>query len=567
MASLPPPPFYKSNEAANVNEDRKDTNSTANGVAGASGSFMHTTNNISTTSRFRGPLPPPPSLPPIPTPPYAVKSRHPSSSSIPLLPPPQSSYLPAPRDLDDNFVSQNVKDNNPKDVSAVSTTVPGRARRRTNNPATTFSSPSSANSMGNVSIRQRRKNRRQLSSQKNNPKWSKLWLFIFPPSKSTKEHSSPLSIPAAVLLWYFLGVCSITTSKILLTDYKENGLTPSVLTIQQFTLGVSFLRLCMVKKWFGGNGIVKWNKVLHSGLKSSGGGFVSNFKNSTSASSSSNTAQLFLTGLFFSLGFWATNYSFQASDASFVETVKAAEPITSASVAVLWKIEVLSWEEAASLGGIVVGVLTSTLANGMMSTKTAEAASAGSLVSSSVGTAIRACAVVMTANLCFSFRGLYQKIFRASPQGNPSVMDDMNLQYRMQQIGILLCLIPVLLFDMPHVIRELWDVSDKARFMLSWVFLRYVSIAVINGFAFTSYNLASTYILTRISVVHHAALNCIRRVFAIIVTSIVFRVPITTLSAFGIAVSVGGFFSFSHFKMKRLRRPRPLSSLLPMSEV
>jgi len=133
--------------------------------------------------------------------------------------------------------------------------------------------------------------------------------------------------------------------------------------------------------------------------------------------------------------------------------------------------------------------------------------------------------------------------------------------------GILLCLIPVLLFDMPHVIRELWDVSDKARFMLSWVFLRYVSIAVINGFAFTSYNLASTYILTRISVVHHAALNCIRRVFAIIVTSIVFRVPITTLSAFGIAVSVGGFFSFSHFKMKRLRRPRPLSSLLPMSEV
>mmetsp|Transcript_21532 Transcript_21532/g.31846 ORF Transcript_21532/g.31846 Transcript_21532/m.31846 type:complete len:438 (-) Transcript_21532:619-1932(-) len=436
MASLPPPPFYKSNEAANVNEDRKDTNNTANGVAGASGSFMHTTNNISTTSRFRGPLPPPPSLPPIPTPPYAVKSRHPSSSSIPLLPPPQSSYLPAPRDLDDNFVSQNVKDNNPKDVSAVSTTVPGRARRRTNDPAATFSSPSSANSMGNVSIRQRRKNRRQLSSQKNNPKWSKLWLFIFPPSKSTKEHSSPLSIPAAVLLWYFLGVCSITTSKILLTDYKENGLTPSVLTIQQFTLGVSFLRLCMVKKWFGGNGIVKWNKVLHSGLKSSGGGFVFNFKNSTSASSSSNTAQLFLTGLFFSLGFWATNYSFQASDASFVETVKAAEPITSASVAVLWKIEVLSWEEAASLGGIVVGVLTSTLANGMMSTKTAEAASAGSLVSSSVGTAIRACAVVMTANLCFSFRGLYQKIFRASPQGNPSVMDDMNLQYRMQQIGM-----------------------------------------------------------------------------------------------------------------------------------
>ena len=79
----------------------------------------------------------------------------------------------------------------------------------------------------------------------------------------------------------------------------------------------------------------------------------------------------------------------------------------------------------------------------------------------------------------------------------------------------------------------------------------YIPLALLNGIAFTSYNLASTYVLTRISVVHHAALNCIRRVFAVIVTSVVFGLSITMLQIFGISTSMGGFFLFSHFKMKK----------------
>ena len=79
----------------------------------------------------------------------------------------------------------------------------------------------------------------------------------------------------------------------------------------------------------------------------------------------------------------------------------------------------------------------------------------------------------------------------------------------------------------------------------------YVFLLFVNGLAFTSYNLASTYILTRISVVHHAALNCIRRVFAIVVTSIIFGLKMTMLQAVGIALAIGGFFSYIHFKMKK----------------
>jgi hypothetical protein len=79
-------------------------------------------------------------------------------------------------------------------------------------------------------------------------------------------------------------------------------------------------------------------------------------------------------------------------------------------------------------------------------------------------------------------------------------------------------------------------------------------------------SLASTFILTRISVVHHAALNCIRRVFAIVVTSFLFRVPITFTGVCGILISIAGFLSFTHYKTKRLRQPKPVSSLLPVSE-
>jgi hypothetical protein len=80
---------------------------------------------------------------------------------------------------------------------------------------------------------------------------------------------------------------------------------------------------------------------------------------------------------------------------------------------------------------------------------------------------------------------------------------------------------------------------------------------------FLFYSLASTYLLSRISVVHHAALNCIRRLFAIVVTSIVFSIPITFVGGCGILVSFGGFMAFTHHKSKRMGLPKAMSSLLP----
>jgi Na+(H+)/acetate symporter ActP len=64
-------------------------------------------------------------------------------------------------------------------------------------------------------------------------------------------------------------------------------------------------------------------------------------------------------------------------------------------------------------------------------------------------------------------------------------------------------------------------------------------------------SLASTYLLTRISVVHHAALNCTRRIFAIACTSILFRIPITATGALGIAISFLAFMVFTYAKTNK----------------
>ena len=72
---------------------------------------------------------------------------------------------------------------------------------------------------------------------------------------------------------------------------------------------------------------------------------------------------MILAALYFTFGFLTTNYCFERTSASFVETIKAAEPITSAVVAVGWGIETLGSREVISLLVIVSGVLLSTWGN------------------------------------------------------------------------------------------------------------------------------------------------------------------------------------------------------------
>lgn len=380
------------------------------------------------------------------------------------------------------------------------------------------------------------------------------------PSKAHKTRPGHVPVPLAVLAWYLLGVVSITTTKILLTEPKASmtsswdddnpmlhigGLNPLVLTVQQFSVGVVVLG---ISRYFRRN----------AGSQSSVAADVS----SSVAQSRQlrNDRDLFFAGLYFSFGFLITNMSFRRGDAAFVETVKAAEPLTSAGTAVLFGIETLGAGEVVSLAGIVAGVVLSTFGH-------ASGKSMGATQNQSIYEVAMTSLVVLSSNLCFSFRGLHQKLFRTKPRCGKEFVDDVQLQFRMQTIGLCFFSIPALLFYSFSIFERVVDISNKVGLVRSGLLMSYLGISIVNGLAFTAYNLASTYVLSRISVVHHAALNCIRRLFAIVVTSIAFGVPITLLSAIGILVSIGGFASFTHFKQEKTGRAKRSTSYLPLNSM
>ncbi len=391
-------------------------------------------------------------------------------------------------------------------------------------------------------------------------------------SMSGRGLSSIFPLILAVILWYSLGVVSISSSKVLLTPYQETGiddqylddqyenhamyqhiggLPPLFLTLQQLLLGSTFLRLAIQFKFLG---LTEGLVPLDSLLESLGGPRAKSSSKTFSTNSNPVPRYLVNTGIFFALGFLTTNMAFGAAAPTYVETLKAAEPITSAVFAVLWGIEVLTVLEIMGLMGIVGGVLLSTTGSNH----------SASMPEGAGSSLLLATAIVMASNLCFSLRGLYQKLFRKGAaadipteveangslrRGNGKALDDLNLQFRMQQTGVLLLIIPTLVLNGVG----LWNHAVGAAKSLSTpafvkVLKEYALWSIGNGMAFSSYNLASTYLLTRISVVHHAALNCTRRIFAIVCTGLLFRIPVSLKSAIGIGISFLGFMVFTKAK-------------------
>jgi hypothetical protein len=79
------------------------------------------------------------------------------------------------------------------------------------------------------------------------------------------------------------------------------------------------------------------------------------------------------------------------------------------------------------------------------------------------------------------------KLFRASSQGGAALIDDLNLQFRMQQIGVYVLLLPVLVLNAPGMIASVWELSSTVGLIKSGILLRYTSLALLNGMAFACY--------------------------------------------------------------------------------
>jgi len=210
--------------------------------------------------------------------------------------------------------------------------------------------------------------------------------------------------------------------------------------------------------------------------------FLNTSSSKSKSSLSPSNIQLFHVSLFFSLGFFMTNISFANTVPSLVETIKSAEPISSAIIATIWKLEQLGNSEIISLITIVFGVLLSTLLS---------SSSSSSRNTTTNAITITSFIYVLTSNICFSFRGLHQKILQqTTTHGSIDDMNDVVLQYRMQCIGCMLFIIPAFIFDSFSLLHSIWNVLSSSNSESGVItFGKFLLLSLCNGFAFASYKL------------------------------------------------------------------------------
>ena len=148
--------------------------------------------------------------------------------------------------------------------------------------------------------------------------------------------------------------------------------------------------------------------------------------------------------------------------------------------------------------------------------------------------------------------------------------DDVYVFFRLTHTGSLLLLPVVLLVDvlLPSLLWLRSSAFGSATPPYPLLFLpslpslaTSLSLLLVNGLCYASYNLASTSLLSgRVSLISHASLNCLRRMFAIVVTSLAFGTQLCCEEGYGkaagVACTVGGFAAFSAFKERRRRRSK-----------
>ena len=424
--------------------------------------------------------------------------------------------------------------------------------------------------------------------------------------------------------WYSVGVMSICTTKLLVTppppqsepspshdgsDEARNsrssiisgfGVPPILLTFQQLLLGSLWIRYYLLM--FGGDSGADGSPIQPISFYPSTARQQHQQQATTTPPRPSPTAtispttavspnrsnatvpefcyDLLLAGIFNGCDFLLSNFSFSHSAASFVETIKASEPITTTFIAIVFGIDTLhNKRETASLILLIVGVICATMGNGSDGgNNTNDDDDGDDDPSSSSSWSIYTCIIVMSANICFALRARSQKVLRKSDYPI-HVLNDSNLLMYIQQIGALFMLLPlVILFQIPTLLssvslvcKEFITFCSILKHVLflpvgssttSMIYLqfqqlvvwKYVVLSLFNSACFTTYSLASCYVLSKVSVVQHTGLNCVRRICAIVLTSIAFGVPITSMESFGIVLCFTGFTCFTYYRQQTNHR-------------
>ena len=221
----------------------------------------------------------------------------------------------------------------------------------------------------------------------------------------------------------------------------------------------------------------------------------------------------------YTIGFCLTNGSFGKVNASFVDTIKAGEPIAT----VVLTLVCLPGEKVTtliflSLLPIVLGVATSSLSEASFN--------------------LLGFCMAMGSNLCFSARSICAKLLRSSLGKQ---MDNANLFVYINLYGAI-CLFPVAVYvEGPLLFHVLMGGGRAARFFL------------LNGLFYFLNNQMNFLVLEKVDAVTHGLINCGRRVANICFAIVWFGTAITMYNGVGITLALSGAYCYMKAKQASAR--------------
>ena len=219
-------------------------------------------------------------------------------------------------------------------------------------------------------------------------------------------------------------------------------------------------------------------------------------------------------------GFCLTNGSFGAVNASFVDTVKAAEPIATMALTVIFlSAEAVTLPIFLSLLPIVSGVGISSMSEASFN--------------------VHGFAMAMGANLCFSARSIFAKMLR-SDLGRS--MDNASLFLHVNIYGMFLLAPLCLYMEGPLLISLLMGRDHVAR------------LFIMNGVLYYINNQMNFLVLEKIDAVTHGLINCGRRVANISFAIVWFGIPVTLYNGVGISLALLGAFLYMKAKQMSMRQ-------------
>lgn len=233
-------------------------------------------------------------------------------------------------------------------------------------------------------------------------------------------------------------------------------------------------------------------------------------------------------GVLFSLGFVFTNLAITCSTVSFAETVKASESVTTIVLGYIFYNEKASIKTYLTIIPVCAGVILSCY-------------SADQFM-------LNCFTFAALSNFCFSGRAVILKKSKRQVKSNSTNSANHNLVADELLRFTEMCLVGTVLVFVMCLISGAQSMEAVAVAYSQDGTWNVMKLVLLNGCAFSGYNVLSMIVLSQTELFTHTILNAIRRVCMIIVSVLYFRNHISFLNVLGIVLAAGGALLYSYVK-------------------